>query len=442
MGTGRRLAVLLIALALLGIPAAALRADCAGASCRSSAAAATPAPFCSLPADLRTLITSGTYEGRSPDALGVAGAQPLVSIVDYIAGRPIRVPWPSEAVAEPAAMAAPLLFIGRHIRTSALPAGVGLDQVAPTLEPILGFRRPHPEVRNGVAVPGVAQPGVATPLVVLIVWKGVGERDVDRLGTPWLRSWSSNRGTRDQRVGVAHGLASAGSVPLDPIAVESTIGTGALPAQHGITGTWLRGARGRVRLAFGRGAPVPVVAALGDDLDRFTNGRAKIGLIEDAPGDVGLTGDAWYGAGPVRDRTLSAGSDLPAQVASFLTKGWGADGTPDLLAVPMSREVAGDDRTTGQIVDEVLAKVPDATIVVAGSGTLRPDDAAGTPSDPDGIVPMPGGAPAGGFFVDREQGSTATAQDVVEAMRGQRDGSEPVYADAFADYAVRFGRYC
>jgi hypothetical protein len=108
----------------------------------------------------------------------------------------------------------------------------------------------------------------------------------------------------------------------------------------------------------------------------------------------------------------------------------------------MSRSVVGDDRTTGQIVDEVLAKVPDATIVVAGTGTLRPDGAAGTPIDPDGIVPMPGGAPAGGFFVDREPGSTATSQGVVDAMRGQRNGAEPVYADAFADYAVRFGRYC
>ena len=150
---------------------------------------------------------------------------------------------------------------------------------------------------------------------------------------------------------------------------------------------------------------------------------AKIGLIQDAPGDVGLTGDAWYGTGPVRDRTLASGRISATQVASFLTKGWGADETPDLLAVPMSRSVVGDDRTTGQIVDEVLAKVPDATIVVAGTGTLRPDGAAGTPSDPDGIVPTPGGAPAGGFFVDREPGSTATAQDVVDAMRGQRDGS-------------------
>ena len=63
MGTGRRLAVLLIALALLGIPAAALRADCAGASCRSNAAAATPAPFCALPADLRALITGRDVRG-------------------------------------------------------------------------------------------------------------------------------------------------------------------------------------------------------------------------------------------------------------------------------------------------------------------------------------------------------------------------------------------
>jgi hypothetical protein len=43
---------------------------------------------------------------------------------------------------------------------------------------------------------------------------------------------------------------------------------------------------------------------------------------------------------------------------------------------------------------------------------------------------------------DGVPGWTSTTQDVVDEMRGQRDGSEPVYADAFADYAVRFGRYC
>jgi len=447
MGTGRRLAVLLIALALIGVPAAALRASCAGASCRSSAAAGTPAPFCALPADLRTLITAGTYEGRSPDALGVAGAQPLVSIVDYVRGRPIRVPWPSEAVAEPAAMAAPLLFIGRDIRTSTLPAGVGLDQIAPTLEPILGFRRPHPEVRSGQAIPGVARPRVATRLVVLIMWKGVGARDVSGGRAPWLRGWTSDGGRTSTARGpgpsVAHGLASARSLPLDPIAVESTIGSGALPAQHGITGTWLRGVRGRVTFAFGRGAPSPVVAALGDDLDQITNGQAKIGLIQDEVGDVGLTGDAWYGTGPVRDRTITAKPDLPGQVATFLTMGWGADVTPDLLAVSISRPVGSDDRATGQIVDEVLAAVPDATIVVAGTGTTRTDSAPSTPKLPKGTVQTPALGTAGGFFVDRTAGSTTTSQDVIDEMRAQMvEYSTSVYADAFASYAVRFGRYC
>ena len=165
MGTGRRLVVLLIALALLGVPAAALRAECAGASCRPSAAAGTPAPFCALPADLRALISAGTYEGRSPDALGVAGSTPVTSDV----GPGIRVPWPSEEQA--GAMSVPLLFIGQGVRTGELSSTPGLDQIAPTLEPLLGLVRPHPEVRAGAAIPGVAIAGRSTPLVVLIVWK-------------------------------------------------------------------------------------------------------------------------------------------------------------------------------------------------------------------------------------------------------------------------------
>src|SRR5437016_12472781 len=88
MNTGRRLTVLLLALALIGIPAAVLRIGCVGNSCRSDAAAvAAPAPFCSLPPDLRTLITAGTYDGRSPDVIGVGGSTPVVTD---------GVSWPSE----------------------------------------------------------------------------------------------------------------------------------------------------------------------------------------------------------------------------------------------------------------------------------------------------------------------------------------------------------
>jgi hypothetical protein len=369
--------------------------------------------------------------------LGVGGDQPLVSIVDYVNGRPIRVPWPSDDAATASAMSVPLLFIGRSIHAQELSSDLGLDQIAPTLEPILGLHRPHPEVRSGQAIPGVVPTSTLAPLVVLIVWKGVGTPDVGATRTPWL-----DRRARSESTNAASGSASARSLPLDPAAVETTIGTGALPSQHGVTGTWLRGDNGRIDLAYGRGAPVPVVASLGDDLDRATHGAAKIGLIQGRPEDVGLTGDAWYGTGPVRDRTVRHGADIAADVTGFLRNGWGDDAIPDLLAVPLSGLPAHDDRATSEIVDAVLAAVPGATIVVAGTGSLRTGPAA-LPAEPIGVVATAGGSPSGGFFVDRQPGSTTTAQDVVDVMRGQTTSTgAPVYADAFASYAVRFGRYC
>ena len=440
MGTGRRLTVLLIALALLGVPAAALRADCAGASCRSSAAPGTPAPFCALPADLRAMITAGTYEGRSPDALGVAGSTPVTSDV----GSGVQVTWPSE---EPVrAMSVPLLFLGRDVRTGELSSTLGLDQIAPTLEPLLGLVRPHPEVRDGTAIPGVAIPRRPTPLVVMIVWKWVGMRDIPEAVTPWFARVSSRpRSTSEPAAdgtGIAVGVATAGSLPLDPTAVESTIGTGGLPSDHGITGTWVRNARGRPVRAFGAGAPTPVIASLGDDLDRATGGASKIGLIRTAVGDVGLTGDAWYRTGSIRDQTVHTGPNPTAQVSRFLREGWGADPTPDLLAVPLAGGASRDDRVTAAIVEEILRTVPDATIVVTATGGIGADDAIEA-TVPPGVTVASRGDAAGGFFVDRNAASPSTAQDVVEAMRAQTGPAGALlYTDAFASYAVRFGRYC
>ena len=66
-----------------------------------------------------------------------------------------------------------------------------------------------------------------------------------------------------------------------------------------------------------------------------------------------------------------------------------------------------------------------------------------TRAPPPGVVLTPRGDAAGGFFVDRGGDAPSTAQEVVDAMRTQTgpDGA-PLYADAFASYAVRFGRYC
>jgi len=440
MGTSRRLAVLLIALVLIGVPAAVLRAGCAGASCRSSAAAATSAPFCALPADLRALITAGTYEGRSPDVLGVAGATPLTSDV----GAGVRVPWPSDGQAR--ASTVPLLFLGSDIHTGGLTSTLGLDQIAPTLEPLLGLSRPHPEVRSGAAIPGLVIPGRTTPLVVVIVWKSLGISDIANGHTPWFDRASSRPAStnepRHDEPGIAGGLATARSLPLDPSAVETTIGSGGIPSQHGITGTWVRNARGRTTRAFGAGAPPPVIAALGDDLDQATSGRTLIGLIRSSAGDVGLTGDAWYGTGSVLDSAVHAGRDIPAQVASFLAQGWGHDATPDLLAVPLTGGASSDDRATSRIVTETMTAVPNATVVVTATGSLTAPGALDA-GPPPGVAMPSRGVAAGGFFVDRSAGATTTVQEVVNGMRAQTgpDGA-PLYTDAFASYAVRFGRYC
>ena len=425
MGTGRRLTVLLLALALIGIPAAVLRIGCVGASCRSDAAAvAAPAPFCSLPTDLRTLITAGTYDGRSPDVLAIAGS-PVVSG---------GVPWPSEASSADAG-AVELDFVGRGIRNTRLPPGVSLDQVAPTLEPLLGLHRAHPEVRAGTAIPGVVRNRTKAPLVVLVVSKGIGRSDMARSPRP---TFVGGRPI-EQGLGDASGAAVAGSVPLDPVAVEATIGTGGLPSQHGITGADIRNSEtGKVVRAFGPGSPQPVIATLGDDLDLATRGAAKIGLVASAAGDAGLTGDAWYGTGPVRDRTVSGGAHPDAAVRGFLERGWGADATPDLLAVALSGSASDDERAGSAIVDEVLRAVPDATIVLTGTGSTHTSHAQTltSPAGADAVSP-------GGVFLDRSEGATTSAQDVVDALKADTapDGS-PLFDDAFASYAVRFGRYC
>jgi hypothetical protein len=450
MGTGRRLVVLLVALASIGVPAAVLRVACVGASCRASAeAASAPAPFCSLPADVRSLIGAGYSEERSPDVIGVTGSTPVVSAV----GGGMEVPWPSTDRAAIQATKAPLLFVGSGIRSGRVPSGVTLDQVAPTLEPLLGLHRAHADVRSGSAIEGIVDRAARTPLVVLITWKGVGRSDETayhrrimhgaiKTGSVPSASIGGGKATSVEAraapymngVGVAQGSASAGSLPLDPIAVEATIGTGGLPSDHGITGTKIAD-DGHAVTAFGPRAPQPVIATLGDDLNKATGGGTKIGLVATATGDAALTGDDWYGGGrrSIVDRSLRVRPEANVDISSFLAQGWGRDGVPDLLAVALSGSWQRDTATSSEIQADVFRAVPDATIVEAGTGsvTVRHEVRAPAPVGTDDAV-------GGGLFVE-----PGTSQDVVDALHAATapDGSR-LFADAFASYAVQFGAYC
>lgn len=442
----RRLATLLLVLGLIAVPAAALRAFCVGNSCDAAEDRSGPVPFCSLDPDVRDLVTAGFYEGRSPDVLGVTGPATAVS---HATGS-LQVPWPST---ERLAADVPVVFLGPAVRGTELGGDLGLERIAPTLEPLLGIERPFPEVRSGRAIEGAVRPGVRAPLVVVIVWRGVGMQELeDAREDLWLMKRMSEPGSTGAPDGVAAGLGHPGAMPFDPAAVATTIGTGGLPSEHGITGTLL-GTDAEPALAFSPRAPGTVIAALGDDLDEATGGHALVGLVAADRTDRGLIGWDWYASGD--DDTVIVDRRTPAgRVDRLLDDGWGAGGAADLLGITLGGDVAEMDATTRRIVGSIQGHVPDATVVVTSTGSLAVgsdvvDDralAAGVERTLGTSAPVIAATAPGGFYLDDESAAAQgiTSQQVADAMRTGPAGAmtTSVFDDTFPSFTVRFGRYC
>ena len=437
----RRLLALVVALVLIGIPAGVLRALCVGRSCRPAAGAPARVPFCGLPPALRAAIAAGYREGRSPEVLLVTPRPAVAGATDPLGG--LRPVWPS--VQPPPDGRVPLVLAGAGLRRSAaIPSGTRLDAVAPTVAAVLGFHRPHPEVRSGRPVPGVAS-GAGSGLVVLVVWKGVGSADLRRAPDDWpfLRSLL--------RTGAGTLRAEVGSVPLDPAAVLTTIGTGGLPAQHGITGTLLRNDRGRLTRAFGPDAPLPVIATLAEDLDAALGERPLVGLVAPDPSDRGIVGGAWY---VEHDRDLRAlGGDPVIGTERLLRAGFGADAVPDVLAVVLSGSVRAMDRTTGRVAALAgAASEGRATLVVTATGSATAGARLRTASEIAAAVdaaadlsrPVVEAAGVGGLFLDQDVllDEGVSGEIAVRALLGLPGPGGRLAADAFQGFAVSFGRFC
>jgi hypothetical protein len=438
--SGRRLVLLLVLLAAIGIPAAVLSASCANGSCDQGVEDASPVPFCPLPAELRDLLVNGYREGRSPDVLGVTNETPVASFAD--GG---RTTWPGVGTLSDGQV--PLVFWGAGVARTRLPAGVGLDSIAPTVSEVIGFERPFPRVRSGIPTAGVAN-GERPRLVLLIAWKGVGSAELESAGsgTPGFLSslLSGGAGTLD---------ADAGSLPLDPAATLTTIGTGGLPSQHGVTGSFVRNDEGRVVEAFGRGAPDTVIATLADDLDH-AEPTTRVGAVLTDGLDRGIVGGGWYlGADPV-DAAIGGDATAPSAVQERLATGYGADEVPDVLAVVLEGDVRSLDRSTRRIVTAAERETGGATlVVVAGTGSRGADPMAISDQDLVAVVEdaIPGDARSvetavpGGLFLDqdvlrRERVTGLVAADAMRAAEGT--GGRPIMTDAFQGFAISFGRYC
>ena len=443
MPTGRRLVTLLVALSLVAFPAVALRVFCLGKSCDSGDATASASiPFCPLPARVRALIGAGFRQGRSPDVLAVTD---IASAVRTSVGERTRVPWPSSVAS--ADTRVPIAFFGQGFTGASPPNGTGLDQIAPTVAQAIGYRRTHPEVRAGTPAPGIAGPTGAPhawqPFVVEIAWKGVGTSDLESEPHAWpfLKSLMRDGG------GTLDG--TTGSLPLDPAATLTTIGTGGLPSQHGIIGSIVRGDDGQVARAWSPAASGSVIASLADDIDRSEDQRARIGAIIDERTDRGIVGDGWYVDRRDRDDLIVTDRPITA-VDRLLDDGYGTDGNVGVIGVVVRDSVGQMDRMTGSIVRAVRARVPTATFIVTATGSLagsHGDDAARVTNQVESALgaPVVEATGVGGLFLDRglSTKSLVTADDLATEVKGLRDErGTPVFADAFPSFAVAFARYC
>jgi hypothetical protein len=305
-----------------------------------------------------------------------------------------------------------------------------------------GIDRPFPEVRSGAAFDAVSREDA--PLVVIVAWVGIGTSDLEAHPSRWPR-FASLLGS-----GAGNLAGSTGSLPVDPAATLTTIGTGGLPSEHGITGTIVRGTDGVPTSAFGPRAPLPVIATLAEDADESAAQASRIALVAGAPEDRGLVGGQWY-VGADEDDVMIGRSPVPT-VRRLVGAGYGGDAPPDVIAVALRGPLARLDAETGEIVDTVRARVPGAIFAVAGTGSRA--SAAATPAadvvtdltgtleatrpivaaiGAEGVFLRAGAAAAGGISSDR----------VADELRAQTTAlGSPRFADAFPGYAVELARYC
>lgn len=440
--SGRRSLLVLAVLAAIALPAGALQLLCIGRSCEDELSGPVRIPFCGLPERSRALIADGYREGRSPDVMGVTAG---TTVWSEAGGTGLRAPWPG---AGDGSTLVPLAFAGVAVSPGApLADGTALDRVAPTVAQIVRFERPFPEVRSGTPIEGVVDPRAEPPrLVLLIAWKGIGSAEL----AGRERDWPFLAGLLRDGSGTL--AAEPGSLPLDPAAVLTTIGTGGLPSQHGVTGSVLRNDQGEVVPAFGAGAPVQVIATLADDLEA-ADPRTLVGLVATDPSDRGIVGGGWYPEQDPVDRVLGDAGAAPLAVRTLLGTGFGADEVPDVLGVVIDGRVRALDRWTRAIV-RTAERATRGSLGVVVAGTGSPAGRSAVPDEdllPAVEAAVPGDEPVvaatvpGGLFLDQDVLARAgvTGRAIADALLGVRTpGGERMMADAFQGFAVSFARYC
>lgn len=441
--TQNRITVFAVVAMLVALPAAALHVLCLGRACDSAAGSGNRTPFCSLPSDVRSAIANGFYEKRSGDIIAISDG-PVTGGPTTDGKAPL---WPSVSTAPPRAG---VVLSGQGVEPGISLPAMGLDDIAPTVADLIDLDRPHPEVRSGRSLEGIASPPIEAPRLILeVVWKGVSADDLEKALGDLPNVAALVEG------GASTFRAATESLPHDEAALITTIGTGGVPRQHGITGSILRNDAGLPVTAWDEGSPVNVIATLGDHLDELNRNKAVIGGVGTAPFDRGVVGGRWYPGGDVDRFSIvdaSPREQASAAVDLLRKQPFGRDQTVDLFGFVQEGPVAELDEELGRVIAQADSR-SDGSLLVALT-------AIGPPSGPeDGLsattitrrlersIQGPDLLEAvglGGFYLDQQVLVRRKLSDdvILRSLLELEHQGRRIFADVFPAIAITFGRYC
>jgi hypothetical protein len=202
---------------------------------------------------------------------------------------------------------------------------VSLADLAPTAAALMGFD--SWPARDGVPLPGITAPAKPPKVIVTFVIDGGGWNVLNH----WPDAWPNLKRLMGQSANYRNALT--GSFPAVTACAHATIGTGAFPATHGITGHNIRDGA-RVRKAYGRpGSARPgdiLVPTLADLWSDATGNQAWVGEIGYQIWHIGMLG---HGG------TTRSGSNVPVAVffnEKLATHDWQVQ-NPNLYRMPLDR---------------------------------------------------------------------------------------------------------
>jgi hypothetical protein len=182
----------------------------------------------------------------------------------------------------------PLVVYGPGIvETSDSVDPVSLADLAPTTAELIGFDE-WPTERAGEVLPGLRLSGRTPKIVVTYVFDGGGWNVLNQ----WPDEWPTLK--RMMATGANHRNAITGSFPAVTACAHATIGTGAFPVGHGVTGHNIRGGTYGSRKTYGEpGNADPsdiLVPTLADLYSDSTGNAAWVGQIGYQVWHMGMIG--------------------------------------------------------------------------------------------------------------------------------------------------------